>query len=307
MISVENLAFDYPGKRVLKNLSFHIPPNQITALVGPNGAGKTTLMRCLAALQRPHEGKITIGGIDILEHPREHHLRLGYLSDFYGMFDQLTVWQSLLYAGASRGLDGDELAQRAETVAHELDLMDFLLNKCKQLSRGQRQRTGIAQAIINKPSFLLLDEPASGLDPEARIALSELLIRLRTEQGMSILVSSHILSELEDYSTEMLVMHAGEIVEHVTMIVDKEADPSRRLLVRLAYTVEGIEDWLVTLPGIDRVVAVGEEVQLSFTGDRIEQAGFLKAMVVEGAPVISLEEVKQDMQAEYLKTVKARA
>ena len=122
MIRVEGLVFDYPGHRALHGISLHIPPGTVTALVGPNGAGKSTLLRCLAGLDEPLAGQLTVAGIDVQEHPRKVHKKLGYLSDFFGLYQQLTVQQCLHYAATAQGLSDAQARQRVQTVATQLGL-----------------------------------------------------------------------------------------------------------------------------------------------------------------------------------------
>ena len=180
MISVDNLVYEYPTKRALHGVSFHLEAATVTALVGPNGAGKTTLLRCLAALEHPFAGRVAIAGMTTVEMPRDVHRRLGYLSDFFGLYDDLSVQRCLTFAAMSHGII-DNLPTVVNRAAERLGLLDRLAENASSLSRGLRQRLAIAQAIIHEPSVLLLDEPASGLDPEARISLSRLLAELRTQ------------------------------------------------------------------------------------------------------------------------------
>lgn len=223
MIHVENLCFDYPGKRALDQVSFHIEPHTITALVGPNGAGKTTLLRCLAALETPTQGKITIEGWDVDRYPRKIHALAGYLSDIFGLYDTLTVTQNLTFFAASHHCPSSQIPQLVHEAAERLELLNYLNTPAGKLSRGLRQRLAIAQTIISKPKVLLLDEPASGLDPEARYNLSKLLLTLQKE-GITLIVSSHILSELEDYSTHMLVMDQGKCLQYCNLKDYQNAD-----------------------------------------------------------------------------------
>ncbi len=210
MIEVRDLVYDYPTKRALFGVSLDVLPGTITALVGPNGAGKTTLLRCLAALERPYSGHVKIDGIDTRDDPRAIHERLGYLPDFYGLYDELTVLRSLIFAARAHGISRAKAGDAARATAQSVGLADRLGDRVSELSRGLRQRLAIGQAIVHTPKVLLLDEPASGLDPDARRDLSHLLLGLR-DKGITLIVSSHILSELEDYASEMLVMDAGHI------------------------------------------------------------------------------------------------
>jgi ABC-2 type transport system ATP-binding protein len=208
MIEIKNLSFRFGTHRALNELSFTIPEGSITALVGPNGAGKTTLMRCMSALAHPTEGQVLIDGIDSSEDPHACHRLLGFLADNFGLYEELTVEQSLAYFAAAHQMD----QQRVEEVLEQVNLTDKKKEQIKSLSRGMRQRVGIAQAIIHLPKYLILDEPASGLDPEARIQLAELFKKLNKE-GITLLVSSHILAELDQYANHLIVLKAGKLVE----------------------------------------------------------------------------------------------
>lgn len=213
MIEVSQLVFEYPGHRALDGVSLKIDAGSVTALVGPNGAGKSTLMRCIAGLDQPLSGQVLVKGISVEEHPREVHKYLGYLSDFYGLYDRLSVAHCLQYSALSMGVAEEQVAARVQQVATQLGLSDLLQRYPTELSRGQRQRVAIGQAIVHQPSVLLLDEPASGLDPEARSSLSQ-LFRLLQSQGMTLVVSSHILSELDEYCSHILSIRNGRIESH---------------------------------------------------------------------------------------------
>jgi ABC-2 type transport system ATP-binding protein len=167
-------------------------------------------LRCLAALETPLIGKITVNGLDTDRAPRKIHAISGYLSDFYGLYDQLTVAQNLTYFALSRNVAPAQVPAVIRAAAKRLEIWTHKNTLAGKLSRGLRQRLAIAQSILHKPQLLFLDEPASGLDPEARFHLSQLLLELQKE-GMTIIVSSHILAELEDYSTHMLVIDEGKI------------------------------------------------------------------------------------------------
>ena len=149
MIEVSNLVFEYPGKRALNGVSFRIEPGNITALVGPNGAGKTTLLCCMAALEVPLHGEVYIDGENINEDPRACHRKLGYLSDFFGLYDELSVRQCLLHAAASRGILANEQVRVVEQAAIRLGIADRFEIKAGALSRGLRQRLAIAQAVVH--------------------------------------------------------------------------------------------------------------------------------------------------------------
>ena len=233
MIDISQLVFEYPGHRALDGVSLRIAEGSVTALVGPNGAGKSTLLRCIAGLEQPLSGRIQVKGISVTDEPREVHRHLGYLSDFFGLYDRLSVQRCLEYSALAMGLPQRQAAGRAEEVAAQLGLGELLQRCPTELSRGQRQRVAIGQAIVHQPGVLLLDEPASGLDPEARGSLSQLFRQLQA-QGMTLVVSSHILSELDEYCTHILSIRNGRIESHealdqVSAPIPDESRPEMQL------------------------------------------------------------------------------
>jgi ABC-2 type transport system ATP-binding protein len=304
MIQVSNLNYDYPDKHALQDVSFQIAEGSITALVGPNGAGKTTLLRALAALSKPLSGTVFINGKSTADEPREVHLNVGYLSDFFGLYEQLTVRQSLQFTAYSR-LEADADFDLAIDKAIERSgVATFADKKVGALSRGMRQRVGIAQAIIHQPTVLLLDEPASGLDPEARHSLSSLLIQLR-DSGMTIIVSSHILAELEDYSTDMLVIQDGRVIEHRHLhAVAREAAVSfRRMIIKLDYGVGNTAELLSAVVGLKDINVSGNVITLQLAEDVLSRHQLLRRLLEMDLPVNEFAEHKVNLQDEYIKTV----
>ena len=299
-IEVSGLLFEYPGVRALDDVSFSVAESSVTALVGPNGAGKTTLLRCLAGLEEPLLGSIHVAGVDVLEEPRAVHRRIGYLSDFYGLYDALTVRQCFAHAAASHGVADGALEAAVVRTAERLGLGELLARRAAELSRGQRQRVAIGQALIHDPQVLMLDEPASGLDPEARHSLAVLFTRLAGE-GMTLLVSSHILAELDEYSTHMLVMRQGRIIESKAL---GESVPGAQLVhVAFAREVPGLAQALGSIAGVRVVEAGASEATLEIAGDRGRQGEVLRELVLAGLPVSAFAEARENLHQSYLRTV----
>ena len=298
MIAVEHLVFDYPGQRALDDVTFALVPGSITALVGPNGAGKTTLLRCIAALETPFAGRVLLDGVDVFAHPRDCHRRMGYQSDFFGLYDELTVAQCLRHRAAIHALPSDQGKLAADWAAAQCGLADRLDQKAGALSRGLRQRLAVAQAIIHKPAALLLDEPASGLDPEARHELSVLLLGLRDE-GITILVSSHILAELEDYSSHLLMLREGRVVEHRALAAGA-AEGRALISLRLARSEPRLAEILGALDGVHapRVSAAGAE--FGFDPAPEARARLLRVLVEAGLAVTDFAVKKENLQDAYL-------
>jgi ABC-2 type transport system ATP-binding protein len=301
IVEVNNLVFEYPKLRALNNVSFRIKQGSITALVGPNGAGKTTLLRCIAGLEFPLSGQIIVNGQPVLKDPRTIHRHIGYLSDNFGLSNSLTVSQCLMYAAWSQKLKVANIKDTIQATAEKLQIADRLPQLVGTLSRGLRQRVAIAQAIIHNPKLLLLDEPASGLDPDARHSLSELLCWLK-EEGMTLLVSSHILSELKEYSTDMLVLKQGCLIQHSA--TGGSSNTSLVFLeIKLAQASSAIKAILEKIAGVYKVEAEGFFVRLSLDEQLTSRHHLLSQLVNSGIAVISFSEAN-DMQQSYLSAVR---
>ncbi len=317
IIEVQDLSFEYPGHRALSGVRLAIEPGTVTALVGPNGAGKTTLMRCIAALDTPLSGRVRVDGLDVHEHPREAHRLMGYLSDNFGLYAELTVAQSLRYAARSQGLAPSAVDQAIQRTAQRLGLVDKLAQATGRLSRGQRQRVAIGQAIIHAPRVLLLDEPASGLDPEARSSLAGVFTELQA-QGMTLLVSSHILAELDEYSTHMLALDAGRVLEHRALRSARQQglaaqEGERRLRLVFVAGLAEARAWLARQPGVRQVHtsepgALDEKegrVEITYDGTAAQQAALVAGCVAAGHPLMVIAPVLENLQQSYLQSLQA--
>ncbi len=308
IIEVSDLTFDYPGFRALDRVNLSIEPGTVTALVGPNGAGKTTLLRCIAALETPLSGTVRVAGLDVYESPREAHRLMGYLSDNFGLYSELSVAQGLEYAARSQGLASSAVPAAVRNTAQRLGLSDKLHNRASALSRGQRQRLAIGQAIIHAPQVLLLDEPASGLDPEARSSLAQVFKALQT-QGMSLLVSSHILAELDEYSTHMLALSQGRVLEHRALNLPDASghltQPRRRLKLEFIESAMSLAPWLGQQAQVHSVRAEGHGLEIEFGGNASAQAALVAACVHAGHQLVSIALVTENLQQSYLKSLAA--
>ncbi len=293
MIDVTGLVFDYGDRRALDHVTFRIPPGSITALVGPNGAGKSTLMRLIAALARPLAGSVRVAGQDVHAHPREAHRLMGYLPDFFGLYDDLTVERCLEHRASAQGIAPDARGERVRETARRVGLDRRMGDRAGTLSRGLRQRLAIAQAIVHGPKMVILDEPASGLDPEARAQLSALLRTLRAE-GMTLMVSSHILAELEDYSTHMLMIRDGKIVEF--RAVDGGAQERCVVVADLAGPLVGD----AVLAGLSVLSVEGTRLRLDLAADPAARAETLRVLVERGVPVAGFHIEKARLQDTYM-------
>ncbi|SDG57053.1 ABC transporter ATP-binding protein [Roseospirillum parvum] len=300
MIEIDNVVFDYPGLRALDGVSCTLPAGRVTALVGPNGAGKTTLMRCIAGLERPLAGRIRVDGIDVALAPRKVHARLGFLYDFYGHYEDLTVAQALRYRVAAQGVPKAERADKVALAIHRLGLGQRAGQPAATLSRGWRQKAAIALAIVHDPQVVMLDEPASGLDPEARGDLSALILDLN-RAGKTLLVSSHILAELADYSSHVLVLRDGHAAP-LRPVLDDEAAPGGETLVEVRLA-SPLADWaavLSALPAPPRLIAAEPtRATLAAPPDAAGRAALLAGLIGQGLAVSAFAPARADLAAAY--------
>lgn len=307
LIQVKQLTFEYPGTRALDNVSFDIAKGSITALVGPNGAGKSTLLRCIAALDYPLSGQVLLDGADVLDDPRASHKKIGYLSDNYGLYDNLSVRQCLIFAALSQGVAESQIDAVVTRTAQQLDLNSKLNNAAGALSRGQRQRVAIGQAIIHSPSLLLLDEPASGLDPEARHSLSQVFIALKN-RGMTLIVSSHILAELEDYSTDMLVLKGGRILQQQS-VHNAPTQALSRIEFELVHIADAakLSNLISTMPEVSALEIAANTASLQLNEAQMPRHALLGTLIQANIAINRFGLTENNMQQNYLKAVNAKS
>lgn len=211
-IVVEGIGRSFGRVRAVRDATFRAETGRVTGLVGPNGAGKTTLLLMLASLLAPDRGSIRVGGIDPVADPTGARRVLGWMPDALGAWPSLTVHESILTTARLHGLAREDAQRRSAELLNLVGLEKLASSPAKVLSRGQKQKLGLARALVHDPQVLLLDEPASGLDPEARVQLRVLLRRLAAE-GRTVLISSHVLSELEEVVDDTVFLVAGTVVD----------------------------------------------------------------------------------------------
>ncbi len=207
-IRTEGLGRSFGSVHALNGFDVTLPAGEVCALVGPNGSGKTTLLLILAGLLGPDRGTASLGGINPTDHPFEVHRIVGWMPDFFGTYDDLTSFEYLELFGAAYKLPVNQRAPRARELLHLVGLEPLASSPVHTLSRGQKQRLGFARSIVHSPTILLLDEPASGLDPRARIELRD-LVRRQKRDGVTVVISSHILTELEEMSDIVAFVDRG--------------------------------------------------------------------------------------------------
>jgi ABC-2 type transport system ATP-binding protein len=257
VIAVEALHKEYSRQVALDEVTFTVPKGEVFGFVGPNGAGKTTTIRILATLSSADAGEATVGGIPVHESPAEVRNLIGYMPDFFGVYDRLTAGEYLEFYAACHGVPRRKRPAVARELLELVDLADRRDAAVDTLSRGMKQRLGLARALVHDPAVLLLDEPASGLDPRARVEMKELIRELR-RMGKTILISSHILPELEELCTWVGFIDGGRMVAAGPMSEVRDAVAGgRRLKIELADPDEAeLERAEQILRGAEGVVGV---------------------------------------------------
>jgi len=303
-IAVEGLRFEYPGVLALEDVSFEVARGSVTALVGPNGAGKTTLLRCLAGLERPMLGMLRVAEVNVLEEPRLAHRKVGFLPDFYGLYDALSVRQCLMHAAAANGVAPAELAATAQRTAQRLDIHARLDSRAGELSRGQRQRVAIAQALAHAPEVLLLDEPASGLDPKARVEIRALLREL-VRMGKTILISSHILEDIADLCNRIGLIERGRlVVEGALDEVMRRVQKFRRVVVRATPISETAVARLRAHPSVQELAAQDGVLILTLAADCRDITFVPRTLLEEGAAIAGMDEHAPTLEEAFLNLTK---
>jgi ABC-2 type transport system ATP-binding protein len=299
LIWIENLRKEYLDVVAVADLNLSIPSGEIFGLIGPNGAGKTTLLRMLATCLEPTSGRILFQGQDLWLDPIHVRSVMGFMPDFFQVYNRLTLREFLCYFGIAHGLAGGALARRVEEVIDLVDLRDKRDRPVRGLSRGMVQRLGLGRAILHRPRLLLLDEPASGLDPLARRDLLALLKKIQAEET-TILISSHILGELSEMCTSVGIMHEGRLLESgPTAEIIRKISPSRQIVCRFLGDAAAAARIVGSDPAVSQVRPDGDHIRFAFTGGDAALAELNANLLRAGVGVALLEETRATLQEAY--------
>lgn len=304
MIEIRNLSKRYGAFHALKDISLHIEKGTVFGFVGPNGAGKSTTMSILATLMLPTSGVARVGGYDVTQHPKEVRKRIGYMPDFFGVYDQLKSTEYLHFYGASYGIPRAEREQLIPQLLELVNLSDKADTYVDSLSRGMKQRLCLARCLVHDPEVLILDEPASGLDPRARIEMREILKELKL-MGKTIIISSHILPELAEMVDEIGVIEHGEMVAQ-----GKVADIQSRLRVKKVIHIRTLEreeelaEKLRDEPFVTSVLTDNTGVHVHYGGDDAQQSALLRQVVSWEIPIVSFQEAQSNLEDVFLEITK---
>ena len=304
IVRTSGLIKRYPGTVAVAGLDLDIAAGEIFGLVGPNGAGKTTTLRILATLLKPTAGEAEIAGINVRRNPDAARRVLGFMPDVFGVYDDMRVWEYLDFFARCYEIPA---AKRRQMIGDLLDLVDLADKRdayVQGLSRGMQQRLCLAHTLVHDPQVLLLDEPASGLDPRARVELRELLRELRM-LGKTIVISSHILPELEELCTSVAIVDHGQVLAH-----GRVADIERRLRYGAVLHVRVIGDetavdaargFFTAEPRVASVTLLDDgQIELGFRGDDSESAELLSKAIAAGIRISSFARAASDLEELFL-------
>jgi ABC-2 type transport system ATP-binding protein len=305
MIRVENLVKTYDtGTQALRGVSLHVREGDIFAFIGPNGAGKTTTIRILVTLLEATGGGAAIGGEDVFRYPERIRRLIGYMPDEFGVYPGLRVWEYLDFFSAAYRMPKLARRRAIEDVMSLTDLAPLRERMVDTLSKGMRQRLCLAKTLVHDPKVLILDEPAAGLDPRARIEFRALLKTL-AGMGKTILISSHILTELREFCNACCIIERGRILAcgGIDGMVE-QLIPARVIVIKLLDRAEEAAQALATRAGVTSARAEGRSVRVEFRGADTDMPGLMKALVEKGLPVVGLEEKERDMEALFMRITK---
>ena len=285
-LAIRNLRVDYGSLTAVDDLSLTLAPGEIFGLVGPNGAGKTTTIRVLATLQEPTYGEVRVSGLDLFEEPERVHEVLGYMPDLAPVVPDLKVWEFLDLYAESHGLRGSEKRDRVDACLAKVKLGDKRNAYGRGLSRGMMQRVVLAKTLLHEPRLLLLDEPASGLDPIARRDMRTVLQEVAAG-GATIVVSSHILSELSDLCTSVGFMHLGKLLRYGPLESVLEGFAAESTVVRIDVVDSALRaaELLAARDGVSNLRVETTKLTFAFAGDERARAALLKELVANGIEI----------------------
>lgn len=305
IVSVRDLHRHFNAVHAVRGVSFDIRRGQVVGFIGANGAGKTTTMRILATLDEPSAGTVIVNGHDLRDDPAAVRQFTGWMPDAYGAYDNMTVVEYLDFQGRACGLPRALRTGRIEEIMAFADLMPLADRMVNKLSKGQAQRVCFGRMLLPDPEFLLLDEPAAGLDPKARIEFKN-LVRILASRGKTLFISSHILSELDEMCDSLLFIDGGRLVHHGSAQTLKEgsADGSALYVVKLAGDPDRLIEWTSMNQGWSTVERLRDGARLRHaTGVPAEVAAGLRRMVTDGLEVVEFRREERRLEEAFVEMI----
>jgi len=306
VVDVENLWVRYGQLAAVRGISLQIPRGEVFGFIGPNGAGKSSTIKVLATLLRDFTGRVKINGVDVLWRPQAVREKIGYVPDFFGVYEDLTVEEYLHFFAAAYRIDR---ARRKTVIGDVLELTDLVhkLNApVDALSRGMKQRLSLARVLLHDPDLLLLDEPASGLDPRARIEMRELLKALK-EMGKTILISSHILHELSQLCTRIGIIEAGQMVAQGSVDdIYRHLGLLRIVHVQVVEMSDELVERIKAVPGVESVEPQIDRLAIRLHEDQTSIEDLHGHLVAAGARIRMFQPEAMDMETAFMKLTEGK-
>ena len=306
LVSIQDLVVRYGKTQAVHGISFDIPRGAIFGFIGPNGAGKTSTIKVLSTLIQPTSGAVSVCGIDVTKKPGEVRRKIGYMPDFFGVYDDLTSEEYLHFFAAAYHIPSIKRRQLISDVLALTDLTEKATSPVDGLSRGMKQRLGIARLLLHDPEFLLLDEPANGLDPRARIEMRELLKELQS-MGKTILISSHILHELAQFCSHIGIMEQGRVVAcgplqeiYRTLALD------RAIHIGLVGPATPWLDAIRAIPGVASAEELPDRLMVRLREGELSPEDLLDAIRATGARVRMFQPDAVDMETAFMKLTEGK-
>lgn len=285
MLEIKDLHKTYGKFHALDGLDLSIEDGELFGFVGSNGAGKTTTIKIITGLLKADSGSIMVDGVDALKNRRALKKKIGYVPDFFGVYDNLKVSEYMEFFASCCGMEGLLARQRCMTLLEQVGLDEKIDFYVDGLSRGMKQRLCMARALIHDPALLVLDEPSSGLDPKSRLEMKGILKELK-EQGKTIFISSHILSELSEICTDIGIIDQGKMVAKGSIDdILSRVNASNLLLISVLDGVEKTMAILRSHPYVQTISIKGKEIAVGFSGEKRDEAVLLQRLVDAEVPV----------------------
>lgn len=307
MVEVKNLHVSYGTYEAVKGISFSIPKGEVFGFIGPNGAGKSSTIKVLATLQQEYECDVVkINGISVSKAPHLIREMIGYMPDFFGVYEDLTAREYLHFFAAAYRI---ERGRRKAIVNDVLELTDLTAKidaSVDSLSRGMKQRLALARVLLHDPDLLLLDEPASGLDPRARIEVRELLVALK-EMGKTILISSHILHELSQLCTSIGIIEAGKFVTQGSLDhIYKRLELSRIIHIQIVGGMDGLSNKIEKMEGVKSVEVQADRLAVQLQEDQLAVEDLHAKVAATGARIRMFQAEAMDMETVFMKLTEGK-
>jgi ABC-2 type transport system ATP-binding protein len=299
MIITRGLVKRYGKVPALHGLDLDVPEKSVYGFIGRNGAGKTTTLRILAGLLVPNEGRAEVAGRDVMRDPRGIREVVGYMPDFFGVYDDLRVGEYLLFYASANGIRGEAARKLSDDLLELVELSHKREDFVDTLSRGMQQRLCLARALIHDPMVLLLDEPASGLDPLARVEMREILKEL-CQLGKTIIISSHILSELADLCTHVGMISEGRLLRQGPLGGMIAGQQVRKFILRCDGPAEGAVEVIGGWPGAVVLNIIAGQVEFSLSGGPSDIAALLKEVVLSESRVVHFAQTEQSLEDTFI-------